>query len=288
MINDLVNGLINNENLFLIVLGLVWIVGAVVQDLRRREVDNLWNFSLIFFALAYRVCVSIFSGNYWFVLNGLIGLVVFFVLGNLFYYLRVFAGGDAKLLMALGAVLPLSYNWIINLKIFGFFILLFLVTGSFYALIYAVCLVFQNFKKFSKEFRAQCVLHKKMFLMALIFALLWVVFSFFINQFGFILIGLVILLFPVLFVFAKAVEESCMVKNLKPSEVTEGDWLYRDIVVGGKKVKSNWEGVSRRKLSLIRKSRKKILVKQGIPFTPAFLFGFLVLLCLMWCGWWWF
>ena len=44
-----------NENLFLIILGLVWIIGAVLQDLKRREVDNLWNFSLIFFALAYRL-----------------------------------------------------------------------------------------------------------------------------------------------------------------------------------------------------------------------------------------
>ncbi len=282
----MINSLINNENLFLVVLGLVWIVGAVVQDLRRREVDNLWNFSLIVFALAYRASVSIFNGNYWFALNGLIGLVIFFGLGNLFYYSRLFAGGDAKLLMALGAVLPLSYHWLINLKIFGYFILLFLVVGSVYALIYAVCLISRNFKKFSKEFGRQYALHKKMFFIALVFALLWVVFSFFINQPGFVLIGLVILLFPVLFIFAKAVEESCMIKKVKPSEVTEGDWLYRDIVVGGKKIRSNWEGVSKRKLKLIRKSRKKILIKQGIPFTPSFLFGFLGLLYLMWrVGW---
>ena len=198
--------LINNENLFLIVLGLVWIVGAVLQDLRRREVDNLWNFSLIVFALAYRACVSLFNGNHWFVLNGLIGLVIFFGLGNLFYYSRLFAGGDAKLLMALGAVLPLSYDWLVNLKIFGYFILLFLVAGSIYALIYAVCLVYKNFKKFKKEFGGQYVLHKKMFLIALVFALLWIVFSFFISQSGFVLIGLVILLFTVLFIFSKAVE----------------------------------------------------------------------------------
>ena len=130
------------ENLFLIILGLVWIVGAVLQDLKRREVDNLWNFSLIFFALAYRGFVSVSSGNYWFILNGLIGLGIFFLLANLFYYGRLFAGGDAKLLMALGTILPLSYDWMVNLKIFGAFVLLFFILGAVYALIWSFFLVF--------------------------------------------------------------------------------------------------------------------------------------------------
>ena len=52
--------IINSENLFLILLALVWIIGAVLQDLRRREVDNVWNFSLIGFALAYRFAGSVF------------------------------------------------------------------------------------------------------------------------------------------------------------------------------------------------------------------------------------
>ena len=117
----MVSEIFSAENWFLIFLGLVWIFGAVLQDLKRREVDNLWSFSLIFFALAYRLGVSIFNNNYWFVLNGVVGFVLFVVLGNVFYYSRLFAGGDAKLLMALGAVLPLSYSWMINLRIFGYF-----------------------------------------------------------------------------------------------------------------------------------------------------------------------
>jgi len=274
--------IINFENLFLIILGLAWIIGAVFQDMKRREIDNLWNFSLIAFVLAYRLAVSVFNTNYWFILNGLIGFAVFFGLGNLFYYSRLFAGGDAKLLMALGVILPLSYNWLINLKIFGYFLLLFLVGGSVYALIYAACLVSINWNKFSKEFGKQWKDYKRMFFIALIFTLLWVIFAFIISQVGFILIGLVVLLFPVLFVFAKAVEKSCMVRLLAPSGVTIGDWLYKDIVVRGKKIRTNWQGVSKKELGAIKKSKKKILIKQGIPFTPSFLFGFVALLFLMW------
>ena len=93
---------------------------------------------------------------------------------------------------------------------------------------------------------------------------------------------MIILFFPFLFVFARSVEESCMVKSVLPKEVTEGDWLYEDIMVGGKKIKSNWEGVSEKELKLIqRKCKKKILIKYGIPFTPSFLLGFLGILFLI-------
>lgn len=282
----MIENIITNENLFLIVLGLVWIVGAVLQDLKRREVDNIWNFSLIGFALAYRFAVSIWGGNYLFVLNGLIGLLIFFVLGNLFYYSRLFAGGDAKLVMALGPVLTLSYDWIVNLKIFAIFILGFLVFGSIYALVYSFGLILVNLKKFEKEFVKQLRNYKSLFFSALGFVILWVVFAFYISQLRLIFISFVILLFPILFVFAKAVEESCMVKKISPSQITIGDWLYRGVKVRGKKIRANWEGVSRRELNLIRKNKKKILIKQGIPFTPAFLLGLLGLLVWCWYGGW--
>ena len=148
----MIENLLSNQNLFLIILGFVWILGAVLQDLRRREVDNIWNFSLIFFALAYRAGFSIYNNDYWFLLNGIIGFVIFLILGNLFYYLRVFAGGDAKLMIALGPLLPLSYNWIVNFKIFGLFILLFLITGSVYVLVWSIILMIKNWKKFKKQY----------------------------------------------------------------------------------------------------------------------------------------
>ena len=272
-------GLINNENLFLIVLGLVWIIGAVIQDMKRREVDNLWNFSLIGFALAYRFIVSIYIGDYWFFLNGLIGFGIFLGLGNLFYYSRLFAGGDAKLLMALGPVLTLSYNWIVNFKIFGAFVILFLIAGSIYSIFYSIVLIFMNFKRFKEEYFKQWKLYKKIFLIGLFFALIWVVLGLIISL-HFILIGLFILLFPILFIFAKAIEEGCLVRKVDSSKVTLGDWLYNDVVINGKKIKANWEGVSEKQLEMIKKSKKKIMVRYGIPFTPSFLFGFIGLLYL--------
>lgn len=283
------DSLLNNQNLFLIILGIIWIIGAVLQDLRRREVDNIWNFSLIFFALAYRASFSIFSNDYWFLLNGVIGFIIFFLLGNLFYYLRLFAGGDAKLMIALGPVLALSSNWIVNFKIFGLFILLFLITGSFYVFLWSIVLMIVHWKKFSIEYSKQFKNYRKMFFVSLVVFLFGLFLGTFLENSLFIIIGIVSLLFPVLFVFAKSVEESCMVKSLSPKNVTEGDWLYHDVLIRGKRIKADWDGVSRRELSLMRKRKdKRIMIKEGIPFTPGFFIGFLVLLYLIWKFKWWF
>ncbi len=276
--------LINSENMFLIVLGLVWIIGAVLQDLKRREVDNLWNFSLIAFALAYRLSVSVHNGNYWFFINGILGLAIFLFLGNVFYYSRLFAGGDAKLVIALGAILPLSYNWGNNFIIFVLFIILFLVMGSLYSLIWAVVLVFENLSGFKKEIVKQWKSYNILFLILLFFAFAGAAIIYFVAGITLALIfGIVLILFPILFVFAKAVEESCLKKAVSPEKLGEGEWLYRDIVVGGKKIKASWEGVSSDELKLIRKKyRKKVWIKEGIPFTPSFLLAFACLLILFW------
>ena len=170
--------LLINENLFLIVLAIVWIIGAIIQDLKKREVDNLWNFSLIAFALAYRFSISVFTNNYLFFINGLLGLLVFLILGNIFYYSRLFAGGDAKLLIALGNILPLSYDWLLNLKIFGLFILLFLLGGSVYVFIWSLFLVVINWDKFGKEFIKQFKIYKNIFLIGLILFIIGIIASF--------------------------------------------------------------------------------------------------------------
>lgn len=272
--------ILSGENLFLIVLAVVWLIGAILQDLHRREVDNVWNFSLIGFALAYRLAVSAYTGNYWFISNGLIGFFIFLALGNLFYYSRLFAGGDAKLVIAMGTILPLSYNWMINLKIFGLFIGGFLVGGSLYVFAWSLGLVVINFKPFVNEYGRQVVRYKHYFKLTLLLVLIFSVIFYFVDT-NLIYSSLIFLFFPVLFVFARAVEEVCMVKKVDVGKLTVGDWLYEDLYVSGKKIKKNWEGLSEKDLKLIRdKYNRKVIVKYGVPFTPSFLIGFLLILWL--------
>jgi len=104
------------ETIFLISLGLIWIIFAVVQDLKKREIANWLNFSLVIFALGFRLFYSLFGEfGYEFFYQGLIGFGVFFLLGNLLYYGKVFAGGDAKLMISLGAIIPFSKSLFTNI-----------------------------------------------------------------------------------------------------------------------------------------------------------------------------
>ena len=57
---------------FLIVLTLVWILIAMYKDFKKREIPNWLNFSLLIFALAFRLFYSIFSNDYNYILWGLI------------------------------------------------------------------------------------------------------------------------------------------------------------------------------------------------------------------------
>ena len=71
-----------------------------------------------------------------------------------------------------------------------------------------------------------------------------------------------------------------MIKNVKTSEVVEGDWLYKNLKIGKKVIKSNWDGLTKEQIKEIRKRYKKIKIRQGIPFTPVFLISFLIIIYL--------
>ncbi len=277
--------MINVVNYFLIVIALIWIIIAVIQDFRKREVANWLNFSLIVISLTYRAFISIFSLDYRFFVYGLIGFAIFFILANIFYYGRVFAGGDAKLLMALGAVLPFSLLFYENLEIFIYFIFLLMICGSIYGLIYSIVLSYKNKQAFSKEFLKQFSKNKKLVHIFVIFSILIFILVLFIKQYLFIWFFLVILLFPFLYIYAKALEESCLVKLKKVKDLTVGDWLYKEVKVGKKVVRPHWEGLTEKDLAVLKKSKKKILIKEGIPFTPAFLVAFIVLILLRSSNW---
>lgn len=257
-------------------LALIWIIFAVVQDLRTREIANWLNFSLILFALAFRFLYSLFSENFSFLYQGLIGLGIFFVLGNLLYYGRMFAGGDSKLMIALGAVLPFYYDFFNNLNIFITFLVVFLFSGAVYGLVYSIVLSLTNTKAFGKEFFRQFAKKKKLFYLIMIFGLAFMSLGFW--QSSILFLGVFIFASPSVYVFSKAVEEACLIKNKKTNMLTEGDWLYKDVKVGKKWIRKNWEGLTKEDIKKIRKKYKQVQVKEGIPFSPVFIISLILMI----------
>lgn len=272
------------EIIFLIVLALIWIAFATIQDIRTREIANWLNFSLIIFALGFRFFYSLFSESFGFFYQGLVGLGIFFVLGNLLYYGKFFAGGDAKLLISLGAILGFSEIFSVNLKIFVCFLFIFLFVGAIYSMASSVYFSLRNFKKFRKEFNVQLKKNKKLLYPVLFLGLVIMAFGFYENLFFFL--GILVFVLPYFYVYAKAVDEACMVKKIKTSQLTEGDWLYKDIKIGKKTIKARWDGLKKEEIKKLRKKYKTLLIRYGIPFSLVFLVSFLILIYFWGIGLW--
>ena len=68
-----------------------------------------------------------------------------------------------------------------------------------------------------------------------------------------------------------------MIKLVKAGDLTEGDWLVGDIKLGRGVIKKTVDGLSVNDILKLRKAGKSVLIKEGIPFTPAFLMAFVVM-----------
>ena len=81
--------------------------------------------------------------------------------------------------------------------------------------------------------------------------------------------------------FVKSVEKSCMYEKISTSKLTEGDWIAEDIYKNKKLFLSkNNIGVTKEQINFIKKIKKEILVKNGLPFVPSFLIAVIISLIL--------
>ncbi|MBS3091344.1 prepilin peptidase [Candidatus Pacearchaeota archaeon] len=265
-----------NEYYFLFALVLVYALFAVVQDLKKKEVANWLNLSLIAFALAYRALYSLYIKDMNFFVFGLVGLIVFYIVGSIFYYSKAFGGGDVKLLAGVGVILPFkSYSGVLFVLL-EFLIILFFI-GAVYTLIYSIVLAFKNRKIFKKEFS---LLFKRYWRFLLIIATFAILLGFFIGVFnsGGLGVGVAVffVLISILYVYLKALDKGMIIK-IKPDKLTEGDWILQDIKLNGYIVKNTVHGLTLKDIQMLRKAKKEVYVKTGIPFVPAVFFALLVM-----------
>jgi Flp pilus assembly protein protease CpaA len=266
-------------------------------DIKTREVPDWINFGLIFAGIGIRLLYSVFTFEWIFILNGVIGLAVFVAIAYIMFYAGLWGGGDSKMLMGLGAIigLPLVFKPLPFVIIF--FINVFLA-GAVYGLFYSIGLAVKNRKKFSREF-LKIIHHKKIIkirkivLFSLIILVLLVLFLIENLLLQWVLLAFILIVYFSFYLmfFIKAVELSSMFKHVDPSELTEGDWIAKDYVIDDKKICGPKDlGISKKQIkkliSLKQKGKvKKIKIKNGIPFVPSFLIGFII--SILWGAWWW-
>ena len=251
----------------LVLLTFVALFVGIYTDLKWREVPDWLNYGLLATAFFFRGVESFFSG--WEVLlAGILGVAVCFVVAAFFYYSNQWGGGDAKLLLAMGAVigLPLSMD---ALKLLWFFVIL-LFGGAIYGLLWMGGEAFRKRDKFGPMFgkvlKEQRLWHGVVWVGAfgLVIGDQWVPF-----------IGLFapMLVVPFyLFLFMSCVEKSCFYVWKDSSVLVEGDWLAKEINVGGVDIKR--KTLNRNDLLLLQKKSRKVLIKEGIPFVPSFLIAY--------------
>ncbi len=287
----------------ILILTSIALVIASISDIRTREVPDLLNYSMIFLGIGLRAVYSAATNDWSFLIAGLAGLGIFFVFALVLFYAGQWGGGDSKLLMGMGAMfgidIKLNYsgdifsalNNLTDSFLLNFFVNM-LVAGAAYGLVWSIVLAVKSRKKllaaFFDKLKERNVKWVRIIMFVMMFILL--IFAIFVRDFAYsvvLLAGAIIIYLTVyLWIFTKAIEKVCMIKKLSPSKLTEGDWIAEDVYVSKKYICGPKDlGIEREQIALLKKLKVRfVLVKEGIPFIPSFLFGFL--LTLAFGGWW--
>jgi Flp pilus assembly protein protease CpaA len=255
---------------FLFWFFLIGLIVASMQDLKRREVDNWLNLFLMIGGLVFLFYEAILSGDSSIAFQASFMVVVLFICMNLFYYGRVFAGGDAKLLFALTAFF-VSSTFYLTLANLGVFLLLLMFAGSVYGLSFSVFLYFKSYEAVNKKMK-EVFVYKTV--RTLLFLGIIISFFGFINWM-FLMIGVFMVAFSLLYVFAKGLELVSMTRWVSGEDLKEGDWLAEDVKVKGKVILATWDGLTLKELKVLS-NQKRVKIKEGIPFVPSFLIAFII------------
>lgn len=147
-----------------IIVSIIGLIIATYTDLKERIVTNKLNFTLAGIGLILYGIIAIMENNPSIFLMSILGLIYGFVFGWILWKLGIFAGGDVKLFMALGALNPLTPALIKTGILVTSNIPLFPLTLFVYSLIsflpYGFLVVIQKLSK-NKEFRKKLWIETK-------------------------------------------------------------------------------------------------------------------------------
>jgi len=247
------------------------LVGSIT-DFRSREVPDWLSYFGMVSGFGFALLNSYYAWSLFPLLYSFFGFVILFSIGSILYYSGQWGGGDAKVFGAIGALLGIHFA--VDNLVVAFLCDLIIIAGL-YGLGWSIYFAWGN-RSFSKSFRKGVYSSKRLLFICLFFALVSLLGVFY--SFVFAIISLAFILLWLGFVFAKSVESCCMMKLVSVKDVTEGDWLVKDVKVGKKVVHTSNIGLSLEQLSVLRKFKGKVLIKYGMPFIPCMLISFLVAL----------
>ena len=265
----------------LIPLTFIALAIASYTDVRTREVPDWLSYGFLFAVVGIRVLFSIQEG--WNVLiSGVLGFAVFCAIAFALYYSRQWGGADAKLLMGLGVVIGLSFPFSAQSFSLLLFFFLVMIIGSVYGFSWMIGLAIRRWSEVRPAFLQQLVEQRKIWIVNTALTLVLLIASFSVPLLW--ILAPIPLFLTLFLLFVSVMEKTCFHKTVPPAAATEGDWLAQDVKVGSKVVMLAKE-LQREDVAKLRewqKSKKvtQIVIKEGVPFVPSFLFGYIAFLVL--------
>lgn len=269
--------------LLLVYAGILVGVG-MGTDLKWREVPDWLNYAAIAAGIGTRFFAFLATFDYSWLIEGAIGMALAFGIAWVMFHAGQWGGGDAKMLIALGAILGVS--WSLDAGGGAFFINL-LVAGAIYGILWTFVTALRHRHACGRELK---VLHRNKAVrmaraiaitMAAILALVALLMPSDLRL-PLLILAIVIPTLVSLGIVIKAVEQGCMLKHISVDKLTEGDWIVKDVKIGGKRITGPADlGISLRQIHELKKLAakgkiKNVLIKEGMPFVPSFTFAFIL------------
>lgn len=254
-------------------------IGSVIAalfDLKTTEIPDEIPYVMMAVGIIGNLIISYLTWSYWPFLLSVIAGLAFLGFGFIMYYLGQWGGGDAKILSAVGFLipkLPVDFKVLLFFPFsLSFFFNLFLI-GAAYMIVYAIVLSIINRKiwfVFLKDIRANAkmiaIFNFLLILLMFLFGLIYTNFFSFINSTDLVTFYIILVLSCTglffLWKFVKVVEDVGFKKKIPVSKLRVGD-VPLDFKI--------WEGITEKDLLKIKRSGKKyIWIKEGVRFAPAF------------------
>lgn len=230
----------------------IFLLLASIQDMRNREVYDYISYSFIAFALITRLIWFSLEWDTDILIYTIPSFAILFGFSMLMYVAGQWGGGDAKLMAGLAIALGGADLYFLD------FMMNLLVFGALYGVIYTLGIGIKNYGDVKDN-------------VSVAFSILSIsgvvaVYIMFFFPLGKILGFLVLLLLSIRYLHL--IEKNCMYKDVVVEKLVEGDWLVQEI----KGIEKKGTGLSKSQIEKIRSMGiRKVRVKEGIPFVPAFL-----------------
>jgi Flp pilus assembly protein protease CpaA len=255
------------EQLFLFGITLIAIILATISDLKTFEIPDSISYFLIIFGISAQIVLAATSQSFQPINALLISLAIASAIAIPLFLLGQWGGGDTKLLLGVAAMIPTFHTTVLPF-IITFTFNLFLLGGA-YAILIMAYLSAKNWKRLVKISPVA-----KTLVMIMTFSLIL----------PFLLKNIFFIFLPILAVgitithLALILQKHFFIKKIRPSQLTEGDWITKDLKIGKKTIyKVRKIGVLEKDIREIQRNYKKLIeIKTGIAFGPSFLFSILI------------